>query len=156
MASIIRPFLKQLITLINQQISKALCMSVNRFFTTNSGPLLKMISKRIESIDESGAVMKDVIEKSKIKMDGAIEAVFNSKEFKEAFAKQMTEQLQPFNPGIVCTPGEEIVRAKAVVVDIKNGDYQVRKGGSSKRKTLRNVSNKRKKQTKKKIVKKSK
>ena len=94
--------LKPVIKILTQQISKALCMSINGFFGNNSGELLKMVSKRIEHIEAQGDVMKSVIKDSKVKMGGAIDTLLDSPEFQSEFARQMTEKIKRFDPTIAC------------------------------------------------------
>lgn len=124
-------FVKQLVRVLNIQISKALCMGINGFFTKNAQPLLSVASKKINNITAEGEVMKEIIADSKTKLEAAVTKIIDSEDFKGALAKKMSDQIRMLNIPIVCT---------------MNGKQL---GGVSKTKAYRNVPNTKKKQTKK-------
>ena len=89
--------------MINIQVTKALCMSINGFFQKNANQLLSVISKRIENISAEGNVTKEIIENSKTKLQAAVSKILDSEDFKKALVEKMATQLKTLNIPIACT-----------------------------------------------------
>jgi hypothetical protein len=134
-SQLLKPILKRLIHMLNVQVSKALCMGINGFFTKNANQLMSVVSKKIDNINAEGGVTKEIIEKSKAKMDAAITKILDSENFKTTLAQKMADQLRILNIPVTCT---------------SNGR---RLGGGLYKKTRRNLSENIKKQTRKNIPK---